>query len=659
MLNRSLIDSLISPRSSDDLVREQFRILKAQIPTMYLALFINVSLLAFIAARSIGHTAFGFPIAVAAVILVRLLKWVRTSKVRQPSVDEMRFAMKITTTMAGLLALGLSFWCEHILNHGAFPEQTYIALFTSLCVICCAASIASLPLASYGVVAIGMVPISILLIFTGNVVLEVMGANLLLVSPLVIGMVFRQSQQLRRMVAAWSDIAAEKIKVGELAYRDQLTGLPNRRAFLDRLKKASAGNDSATLAIGIIDLDGFKVINDTYGHHAGDALLVETARRFQHLSSGNVLIARLGGDEFAVLLLDVDRLEDAQLRLAALATAFDQPFVVEPHRFRLSASIGLAHNALDTGTTLELVNRADLAMYEAKRQRNVGICVFKPGMEERTRRRILIEQALATHPDNDVIGLVYQPVVHAVTNRIVGFEALARWTHPTLGVISPAEFIPLAEHVGMTRGLTTHLLTQALRDASAWPDTVGLSFNLSANELSAPGLASRLRDTVAEHRFDPRRLSIEVTETALLSDFTAARDTLGALQHGGVRILLDDFGAGYASIGYLREIRFDGIKLDGSLIASLLDNPAAKTLLVGVLHLCQAIGVPVTAEMVEDEAQYTLLCMLGVQQLQGHFLARPVSAEQARALCITGFAPGPEATAVVPFERRRQSFRRT
>ncbi|WP_185965061.1 putative bifunctional diguanylate cyclase/phosphodiesterase [Glacieibacterium frigidum] len=653
-VRRGFRDSLSHDRSSVELLTEQYRSLRPLVPTMYLALFINVVFLAGASARSLGPAAFDLPVAVAVLVAARLaFWWLNGPQTGVPPVAAMRQSMWVTVGVATFAAIGLSLWSAHILATGDMAARAYVALFTALCTIACAACLSSLPLAAYCVIVGGTVPVSVALLMTGDVVLMSMGANLLLVAPLVSGMIYRQHRQLRRMMASRSVLAARKAQFRMLAYRDPLTGLANRRAFLDALSTAIRGPRSTSVAVGMIDLDGFKVINDTYGHRVGDALLSEAARRFEPLAMGDAMIARLGGDEFAVLLRDVESVGDAQSRLALVAGVFDRAFAVDAHKFRLSASIGLAHNGDDIGTTLDLVARADLAMYDAKRRGPGLIGVFEAGLEMRTRRRLTIEQALAAQAIEAPISLVYQPVIDAGSNRIVCFEALARWTHPTLGVVSPAEFIPLAEQAGVTQPMTTNLLSKALGDASAWPPGIGLSFNISAAELGSPTLADRILDLVAEHGFDPCRLSIEVTETALLGDFAAARTALSALQRGGVRILLDDFGAGYASIGYLREIQFDGIKLDGSLIASLTDSPAAHDLLVGVLQLCRAIGAPVTAEMVETAAQYDLLRALGVEKMQGFYLSRPLDADAAQYACDGDrVRAAPRPSSVVLFPRR-------
>lgn len=653
MYRKSFADSLAHWKASDALVAEQFRTLRSQIPAMYLAVLINMAFLAFVSASDAGNVVYLAPLLVAGVIAVRLAglwRWRARSVIATPA--QMRSAMTGTLAAASIISVGLSAWTEVIQRSGV-EARTYVALFASLCTISTATCLASLPLAAYIVVAMGTIPVSLSLLMSGNVMLASMGANMLLIAPLVVGMIFRQYRQLRRMVESRSDIAAEKLKVSELAYRDALTGLANRRAFLDELEYASSARPGLALAIGMIDLDGFKVINDTYGHQTGDALLVEAGRRFQELSIGDALVARLGGDEFAVLLRDVVTVEDAKDRLARLGGVFDRPFNVGAQVFRLRASIGMAHDVSKADTSLALINRADLAMYEAKRAHSTAIRLFTPDMEAMNRRRLLVEQALAAPAESDLIVLHYQPVVDAATDRIIAFEALARWTHPTLGVISPSEFIPLAEQAGMTRRMTLHLLSMALTAALTWPEDIGLSFNLSGAELNSPTVAEHILKVVRDHGFDPGRLSIEVTETALLGDFVAARSALSTLQRGGVRILLDDFGAGYASIGYLRELRFDGIKLDGSLIASLMESPSARDLLVGVLHLCKAIGAPVTAEMVESADQHDLLRTLGVQKLQGYFLSRPLTSDQALRACDRATrAALPVESALVLFDPR-------
>jgi len=631
---RSLIKSLRFQNKSDDLVRERFQTLATQIPTMYLVVLLNTFFLGHVMANSVGYAmAYRVPEGLMVVMCARIIVWSRRRRrSRDVTIAQMQRAMRGTVVVAAFIALVLSIWTILLLDHAARVQQSYIPLFASLSTVSCAACLLSIPLAAYVVLIGATLPISIALILTGDLALATMALNLLIMAPLMLGMVARQFRQLKRVVESRSEIEVERAKVGELAYRDPLTSLPNRRAFLQELEVSYSGGSEPDLAVAMIDLDRFKMINDTYGHHIGDGLLIEAARRLREGCAEHDLVARLGGDEFAVLLRDVGGVEIAEARIAAISGCFDDPFILGTQTFQLSASIGIAHRSSNSGDASGLLNRADIALFEAKQQGQV-ISVFRPLMEERLRRRLQIERALSNSTECALIELHYQPVFETMTSDISGFEALARWTHPILGIVSPTEFVSVAEQCGMTDRLTAQLFVMALDAATLWPTAYGLSFNLSAAELTSPGVAQMLLLIMKNRDFDPRRLSIEVTETALLRDFENAREALSVLRQSGIRILLDDFGAGYASIGYLREIQFDGIKLDGSLIAHITEDAIARQLLVGVLQLCRAIGLPVTAEMVENKLQWEILRSLRVEKLQGFYLARPKQLNEILVLC--------------------------
>jgi diguanylate cyclase (GGDEF)-like protein len=620
--------------ADSDFIGEQYRTLSSQVPTMYLLILLNTFFLAVLSARSAGVVvAYMLPGLLSCIFILRAVVWFFRKGSGERRLGAMRSALRTAVIIAGVMALALSGWSILLLGRLTLLEQCYVPLFTIFSTVSCAACLSSLPLAAYLIVIVGTVPIAVALIASGNPVLMQMGVNLLVVGPLVIYMVSRQYGQLVRIVAARSETLAEKQKVDKLAYRDQLTDLPNRRAFLDGLHGAYTDSKQGSVAVAMIDLDGFKMINDSFGHSTGDALLCEAARRLAGQSDRNDLIARLGGDEFAVLLNGTAGPADARCRLTHIIAAFEQPFAIGDNRFKLSASAGLAFQEREAEDPVQLLNRADIALYEAKKQPSVPIMAFRNAMEDQARRRVMIEQALANPRERAGILLHYQPVFEARSGEIEAFEALARWTHPTLGVIGPDEFVPIAERAGLADKLTAHIFGMALDAAESWPSEIGLSVNISAAELNAPDLAGTLLRIMAQRHFVVRRLSIEVTETALMTDFVKARASLEALQQAGIKILLDDFGAGFASIGYLREIRFDGIKLDGSLIEPLLESEAARELLVGVLQLCRAIKSTVTAEMVETSAQVDLLRSMGLDHLQGYFLAKPMCAQDALKLC--------------------------
>lgn len=630
--------------SSDLLVREQYRVLCRQIPAMYLLLLANSSFLAFVVSSSAGwRVAFGLPALIIGAIIIRLLVWLRRRSGADPlSSRQLRRNLRGTVVFGGVFAFGLSCWTLTLLHLTNPGDQLFIPLFTALSSITCAYCLISLPLAAFQVIVFGTLPIAVGLILSGDMVLAAAGANLIVGATLIIRMVATQYGQFNRIVSSRNEILDEKAKVNRLAHCDDLTGLPNRRAFLRALSQCGSAAAGAGFAVVMIDLDGFKPINDTYGHATGDELLVETARRLAEILPENALVARLGGDEFAVLLRGIDTQAVAKTMTQAISSSFDSPFQVGPQSFRVSASFGLAHGITPLAHASQLLTHADIALYEAKKRAGARLSLFTPPMEAAVRRRMMIEQALAAPEQCKRITLDFQPLFRARALDILGFEALARWVHPELGVIVPAEFVTVAEQCGMTDILTRHLFDAALTIAEQWPDNFRLCFNLSAAELASPRSVGIMTALMAEHGFDPHRLAVEVTETALLNDFAAAREALAALRARGVQIWLDDFGAGYASIGYLREMEFDAIKLDGGLVGAVLDSEPARNLLIGVLHLCQAINAPVIAEMVETSDHLALLRTLPIAMFQGFHLARPMdgraSIETAQAAFLGSLA---------------------
>ncbi|MEG3143398.1 EAL domain-containing protein [Sphingomonas sp. RT2P30] len=619
-------------RLDETLLAEQMRSLSSQAPTMFLFIIANTLVMQIVTASERWQMrSYVVSLIVTAVCTARIIRWRHINEGPPRSVAQMASLATTTSRSALVMASTLAGWSIYLLFTASAPSQYYVPQFTALSMIICGACLMGHPEAGYILIGLGAAPIAFALLFTNNAILMGTGISLLMVAALTFNFIRRQYLQLRRMAAAHADTRREQHKVAELAFSDQLTGLPNRRAFLDQLSAVDASDGKGAIAVAMLDLDGFKAINDTFGHLAGDGLLVAVARRLEALLDPGDLIVRLGGDEFALLLRDVVTLDAAHARLLPIAAAFERSFIVDGKDLMVSTSIGIAHGGFCDCSVVELIHRADLALYESKESGVQRICGFETAMEGRVRRRVLIEQA-ATDPNAlATLTLQYQPVFDTATMTVDGFEALARWRHPVLGDISPAEFIAVAERRGITHRLTAILLRQALAAASHWPDGIGLSFNLSAVELNSPAVCALIFDLCAEHGFSPARLSIEITETALLRDFSAARAMIERLRHGGVRVLLDDFGAGYASIGYLRQIRFDGIKLDGSLIAPIAQSAAARNLLIGVMQLCRAISCPVTAEMVETTEHLVLLDSLGVDKVQGFLIGKPIHGDEVAA----------------------------
>jgi diguanylate cyclase (GGDEF)-like protein len=435
----------------------------------------------------------------------------------------------------------------------------------------------------------------------------------------------------KRAQAAERTAIEEKAKVRKVADTDSLTGLANRRAFLAALEAAAAEAGGGQIAVALIDLDGFKPINDTFGHATGDAVLVEVSARLKRSAGARAFVARMGGDEFALLLRC--RGKGDAVRIAERVCAeLQKTYRVDGREFRISGCCGVTVHRPSAGDLTQALKRGDTALYSAKQEGRGKVALFSPQMEAGNRRRLLIERSLRERSTQAAIELRYQPIFDLQTMQLRSFEALARWRHPELDWISPAEFIPIAEQINVIEQIGEKLLARAAAEAASWPDPVRLSFNLSAVQLCSLAAGRKVLRIVEEHGLDPVRLQVEVTETSLLADFDAARRNLRILREAGARIVLDDFGAGFASISYLREMNFDAIKLDGSLVTSAAESEPALRLLKGVLDLCASLGVPCVAEHLEDEAQIALLRKLKCRYGQGYGLSLPLEAGAARQL---------------------------
>ena len=406
-----------------------------------------------------------------------------------------------------------------------------------------------------------------------------------------------------------------------MAHRDPLTDLPNRRAFADSLDAAIAAGDA--VAMLYMDLDGFKEVNDAFGHSVGDALLAQAGRRIAAESGAGVAIARFGGDEFAVLLKGPEIEERARRLAQLLVDSFTAPIEAAGRHVYAGASIGvsLGGDGID-GT--ELIRRSDVAMYAAKAGGKRRWRMYDEGMDRgRAVRRQIADELRQALASGDVL-VSFQPVVEAMTGKIVGAEALARWSSPTLGIIDPVLFISVAEESGMISDLTRQVLRQACRSAVNWD--ISVSVNLSAAEVWDLAFADELLRILGETGLPASRLELEITESYLVKEPQAAADTLAMLRSLGVKIALDDFGMGFASMGQLRRLPLDRIKLTHEFLAEIAKGGNASEVATAFVALARAFDLPVTAEGVETEAQAELLRAAGCTHMQGWLFGKPMAA---------------------------------
>jgi diguanylate cyclase len=417
--------------------------------------------------------------------------------------------------------------------------------------------------------------------------------------------------------------AAERI--AHLAFHDALTGLPNRAVFTDHLTRAVEQAKAARepMAVLCIDLDGFKAVNDIYGHPAGDALLVGAAQRLRSAVRGNELVARLGGDEFVVVQVGGEQPSHAGLLSERILGALAEPFTIDGQSVRISACIGIALFPTDAATPSDLVKNADMALYRAKAEGRGSARFYEAAMDEALRQRRQLDSDLREALDRGELAVHYQPLATLETGSILGFEALLRWSHPTLGAIGPDVFISLAEESGLIVRLGEWVLREACAEAARWDPPLKLSVNLSPVQFVQEDLAGSIARILAETGLDPRRLELEVTEGLLIKDAEHAIAVLERLKAMGVEISMDDFGTGYSSLAYFRMFPFDKIKIDQSFIRDMIANPQARAIIRSVIGLGRGLGVPVVAEGVETAAQLDALRDEGCDQVQGYLIARP------------------------------------
>ena len=427
-----------------------------------------------------------------------------------------------------------------------------------------------------------------------------------------------------------------------LAHYDTLTGLANRLRFNEALAQRLAEREADGFALLALDLDRFKIVNDSLGHGVGDELLRCVAKRLKRVMRKQDLVARLGGDEFAILKAgsaDPSAIQDIADRLIK---SLGRPYIIDGHTLDIGVSIGIALAPSDGATSEELVRSADLALYGAKQAGRGCFRVFEREMNERMLTRRTLELDLRRALGAREFELHYQPLVDAKTGSFDGAEALIRWNHPTRGLVSPIEFIPLAEETGLIAPLGEWILRTACREAMTWRDDVSVSVNLSPIQLREPRLVEVVRDILVETGLPGGRLELEVTETALLQDEQRTLSILQELRALGVRLSMDDFGTGYSSLSYLRRFPFDKIKIDRSFVRETPNNEESAAIVRAITTLSASLGLKTTAEGVETEAQSLFVAGQGCDQLQGYLYSKPVPAAQIAAL----FAADPPLAAV-------------
>jgi diguanylate cyclase (GGDEF)-like protein/PAS domain S-box-containing protein len=429
------------------------------------------------------------------------------------------------------------------------------------------------------------------------------------------------------VLLALMDITERKRAEARLAFmaqHDGLTGLPNRNLLRQTMEEMlfHTRRSAEKVAVLMLGLDNFKTVNETLGHTIGDKLLRGVAKRLRSSLREEDALARLNSDEFAIVQSGLTRPEDAVVLAKRLLEAIAEPYLLDGNSVVIGASVGIAMAPADGDDSEKLLKSADMALSRAKIDARGTFAFFEAELDARAQSRRKIEVELRDAIQNDVLRPFYQPLIDLSSGRITGFEALVRWPHPERGMVSPADFIPVAEDTGLINPLGILMLRRACLDAATWPDDVRVAVNLSPLQFRHGNLLAMVTDVLRQSGLPPRRLELEITETLLLEKSDQVLATLHALRALGVRIALDDFGTGYSSLSYLRSFPFDKIKIDRSFVRDLGDNREAQAIIRSIVSLGKGLGVTITAEGVETEAELSCLRAEGCHEGQGFLFSK-------------------------------------
>ncbi|MBN9072995.1 MAG: EAL domain-containing protein [Rhizobiales bacterium] len=629
-----------------ELLRAQLNALSRLIPLLYFILVANAWVMALTFwGKAPDWLSLYVAMALSAVCAFRLVQWWRRKGVAvtdRQAVRELRRTNKISAVLGVLFPA----WAIALFPYGDAYAQSYVGTFVTFAMLSSMLCLIHLRSAAVIVALTVSIPFAAFYASTGIPTLIGTAINLLLVTVGVVIVILIQYRDFTRMVEAQKRtemLGNENLRVANL---DSLTDLPNRRAFFAHLEQtldvAKAGR--ARLALGIIDLDGFKPINDLYGHAVGDRLLVAVAERLATLCpSDTFFVSRLGGDEFAYVVANAPDNDALVSQGQAIVEMLRAPFPLPDVTVQVSGSVGIAVYPEMAGDADLLFERADYALYHGKGMKRGGAILFTADHEAQINNDARIEQVLKGADFEQELSVVFQPIVDTRSQATIGFEALARWRSPTLGQVSPGQFIPVAERTGMIGMLTRPLLRKALAAAAKWPEGIRLSFNLSAYDLSSPESALAIVAIIENCPFDSRLLDLEITETAFTHDFGQVQRSIEMLRLLGCGISLDDFGTGYSSLSRLHALPLTKIKIDRSFVTGLDKSPASFKIVKSLLALSRDMGLDCVIEGVETGGEVAALRRLGGLMVQGYFYSAPIREEE-----VLPYLAG-------PVERRRAS----
>lgn len=626
------------PRDREELVVAQYKSLTKQIPLLYVILLSN----AWMVALS-HHGSAPVPLTLHILVILtglcvaRLLRWWRRSQA-EPSFSQASRSLRATTVLAGLLAAAFLAWGLALYSYGTAFTQGQVAFFIGITVVGCVFCLIHLPLAALCAAVIVNIPFVVFLVSTGTQASIAVAVNIVLVSMAMLAILgthyndfaslIRERRRQRLKQAEIEDLAAEN---RWLANHNALTGLPNRHNFLAAIDAALSSMNArhAELFIAVVNLDGFRAVNDAFGNQGGDHVLMEAARRLGIKDDIDFMVFRLGGDEFGLVWQRPRNgvaavLAECEEICASLAV----PYPVGGVEARISATMGLSSSGTVAGCARSIHEAAQYALVHAKRNHRRGrVTLFTMDHQDAIRRHSILEQAMQTTDLDAELTLAFQPIVDVRSGLPIGFEALARWDSQDLGPVRPDEFIVVAERAGLANRLTCVLLAKALAVAATWPAWLRLSFNLSMQDICSSDSVLRLVAILNRSGVDPGRIDFEITETAVVGDFDQLVEAVTVLRAMGAGISLDDFGTGYSTLWQVNRLPLDKIKVDRSFVTNINESTTGYKIVKSVIALCRDMKINCVIEGVETVEELDTLRELDCGLVQGYYYSRPLPAD--------------------------------
>ena len=620
--------------SHDAVVMEQMRAITENLPQLYAMLSVAVAALglSFLGKAPLYLTA-GVPVVFVAVSLFRIYRW-RNADKELSSPRLLKKGLSFLHRVTLLVFVGLGGWVWSLLPYANETERLMLAFFVAFTGAAATICGMSHPRIVASTLSLTFLQFCVLFLGHGERFYPFMAVQLAVSYLVFYHFSASYKKRIVQTVVLHNELMSENERSSglaesnrSLALSDTLTGLPNRRRFFEEIALYFTRCPEGKLpVVGLVDLDGFKPINDVFGHAAGDVVLVETARRLQEVVGDAGAVARLGGDEFAyVLPWDTPQAVAVRIAYDIVATV-EKPFrLPNGDAARVSTSIGFSSRKFAVESAQELLEQADFALFRAK-EVQLGCAVeFSASHAATKRRETLVQQAFRNADLEKEIHLVFQPIVNSTDGSISRCEALARWDSPEIGIVSPNEFVPVAERAGMTQEMTRIILRKTIAQLKVWPDTVRVSVNLSAQDVNSRHTTDVLAGMLIRESQKLREcICIEVTESSLLTDFEEVRLNLLKFRDLGLNIALDDFGTGYSSLRYIQELEFDIVKIDRSFIASVEENSKSFGLIRVIQQLCRSLSIACVVEGVETPEQLDKARLAGCHFVQGYLYSEPL-----------------------------------